>query len=56
VVPCGNLFYAQKVSEIENKHEYNLNKEFEKLENVFTRIKSQDISYYKTEALKIMKR
>ena len=36
VVPCGNIFYVQKVSEIENKQEYNLNKEFEKLEETIS--------------------
>ena len=54
VVPCGNIFYAQKVSEIENKQEYNLTKEFERLEEIFTRIKLEDMPYYKTEALRIM--
>ena len=56
VVPCGNIFYAQRISEIESKQEYNLTKEFEKIEDIFTRIKPEDLPHYKAEASKIIKK
>ena len=56
VVPSGNVFYAQKVSELEIKETYNAIKDFEKFQNVFIRVKTEDLSHFKTKALQIMKR
>jgi len=55
VVPCGNIFYTQCVGELEVKSEYDATREFEKFEDVFTRVKKEDISHFKTKALQIMK-
>jgi len=55
VVPCGNIFYAQGVGELEVKGEYDATLEFEKFEDVFARVKKEDISHFKTKALQIMK-
>jgi len=56
VVPCGNILYAQNVSELEIKEEYNAELDFERFENIFKRVKTEDISHFKTEALRIMKK
>lgn len=53
VVPCGNVFYAQKVSELETKGMYDATTDFEKLEDVFTRITTEDLSDYRTKAQKL---
>jgi len=55
VVPCGNIFYAQGVGELEVKGEYDATLEFEKFEDVFTRVKREDISHFKTKALQIIR-
>jgi len=55
VVPCGNIFYAQGVGELEVKEEYDATLDFEKFEDVFTRVKKEDVSHFKTKALQIMK-
>jgi len=54
VIPKGNVFYAQKIDELEIKEEYDANTDFEKIEDVFTRIQAQDISHFKDQALRIM--
>ena len=54
LVPCGNVFYAQKVSELETKQTYNARKDFEKLEDIFTRVKAEDVSNFRERALQIM--
>ncbi|UCE44002.1 MAG: hypothetical protein JSV57_00430 [Candidatus Bathyarchaeota archaeon] len=55
VVPCGNILYAQKVSELEAKGEYDATLEFEKFEAVFPRVKKEDLSHFKNKALDIIK-
>jgi hypothetical protein len=54
VVPCGNVFYAQRIVELEGKEEYNALVDFEKFENVFTDVKEEDLSRFKAKALRIM--
>jgi hypothetical protein len=56
VVPCGNVFYAQRVVELEGKEEYNALLDFEKFENIFTDVKEEDLSDFKTKALQIMRK
>jgi hypothetical protein len=58
VIPKGNVFHAQKISELEIKQneEHDVTTDFEKLEDIFTRVKEHDISHFKTQALQIMKR
>jgi len=54
VVPSGNVFYAQKVSELEIKQIYNARTDFEKFEDIFTRVKAEDVSHFKAKALQII--
>lgn len=56
LVPCGNVFYAQRVSELETKQTYNARKDFEKLEDIFTRVKTEDVLDFRDRALQIMKK
>ena len=56
VVPCGNFFYAQRVAELEIKEAYNAAKDFLKLDEIFTRVEGEDLSYFKTQATQIMKK
>jgi len=55
VIPWGNAFYAQKVSELETKGMYNATTDFEKFEDVFTRVTAEDLSHYKTKAQDLWK-
>ena len=55
VIPCGYIFYAQRVDELEIKEEYDATRDFEKFEDIFTRVKKEDISHFKTKALQTMK-
>lgn len=54
IVPCGDVMYAQKVSELEVKQTYNATTDFEKFEDVFPRVSKEDLSHFKAEALRIM--
>lgn len=56
VVPEGNVFYAQRISELEiQENDYYQLSDFEKFQDIFTRVQSEDISYYKDTALQNMK-
>ncbi len=55
VVPEGNVFYAQKISELEVRQVYYRLADFEKLQDIFTRIRTEDILHYKEMALQNMK-
>jgi hypothetical protein len=56
VVPEGNIFYAQRISKLEiQKNDHYQLSNFEKFQDIFTRIQSEDISYYKEIALQNMK-
>ena len=55
VVPEGNIFYAQRISELEiQENDYYQLSDFEKFQDIFTRVQSEDISYYKGIALQNM--
>jgi len=56
IVPCGDVMYAQRISELEVKQTYNAIADFEKFEDVFTRVKAEDVSHYREKALKIMEK
>lgn len=56
VVPCGSVFYAQRVSELEVKEAYNVEKDFHRLEEIFRKIKAEDLSHFRDQALKIMQK
>lgn len=55
-IPSGNVFYAQKISELGPKDWYNMTTDFEKIEDVFTRIEAKDMSYFQAKAYRIMER
>lgn len=54
VVPCGSVFYAQTVGELEVKGKYNALLDFEKFENIFTEVREEDLSHFRAKALEIM--
>lgn len=54
VVPIGNVFYAQKMSDLEFKEKYNPSTDFMRIEQVFPRIKQEDVKHYSAEALRLM--
>jgi hypothetical protein len=56
VVPCGNVFYAQRVSDLEVKESYNALRDFQKLEEIFSKVTKDDISHFRKQALQIMKK
>lgn len=56
LVPCGAVFYAQNVSELEIKQTYDVSTDFEKMESIFTNVKSQDIADFRDQALQIIGR
>lgn len=55
VVPEGNVFYAQKISELEVREFYYRMADFEEFQDIFTRVRAEDISHYKNIALQNMK-
>lgn len=55
VVPEGNVFYTQRISELETRQVYYRIADFEKFQDVFTRVRTEDISHYKDIALQNMK-
>lgn len=56
VVPHDNVFYAQKIAELETKPVYYRLTDFEKFQDVFTRVRTEDISHYREIALQDMKK
>lgn len=56
VAPIKHVFYAQRVCDLECKERYNPNSDFMKIEEIFLRIKPDDILHYRAEALKLMQR
>jgi hypothetical protein len=51
VVPCGKVFYAQRMSELEPKEEYNATTEFLRIEEFFCRISEEDLAHFRKKAL-----
>ena len=56
IVPCGNVFYAQRVSDLEVKESYNALRDFQKLEHIFSKVTKEDVSHFRNQALQIMKK
>jgi len=56
VVPHDNVFYAQKIGELETKPVYYRLADFERFQDVFTRVRTEDISHYRDIALQTMKK
>ena len=55
VVPKDNVFYAQRINELEIKQVYYHLSDFEKLQDIFTRVSSENISHFRDIALQNMK-
>lgn len=55
VVPCGEVFYAQKISELEVKRTYSAPTDFEIIEDIFTNVKKENIAEFRIKALQIMR-
>ncbi|MCK4482869.1 hypothetical protein KAU55_06545, partial [Candidatus Bathyarchaeota archaeon] len=51
VVPEGNVFYAQKISELETRQKYYRLVDFEKFQDIFTRVREEDFIDFKNRAL-----
>lgn len=54
VVPFGNVFYAQHIAKLGIKGYYHLASDFVPIQNVFTKIDSNEISEYQSVALKMI--
>lgn len=50
VVPCGKVFYAQRIGELISKEEYNATTEFLGIEEFF-RISDEDLAHFREKAL-----
>ncbi len=55
VVPEGNGFYAQRIRQLQTKEVYYRIEDFEKLQDVFARVRTEDVSHFKDIALQNMK-
>jgi hypothetical protein len=55
VVPEGDVFYAQRISDLETKQVYYRLSDFEKFQDIFTRVREEDLLHYKGMALQNMK-
>jgi hypothetical protein len=56
VVPCSKVFYAQGVSELEVRQEYDATTDFQRLEDIFTRVKEEDVVHFREKALKSLEK
>jgi hypothetical protein len=56
IIPHGHWFYAQYVSKLEEKDEYNLKEEFRRLEDLFTNINTDTLYHFKLAIAEKMKR
>lgn len=54
VVPEDNVFYAQKISELETRQTYYRLEDFERFQDIFTRVSIEDISNFRERALRSM--
>lgn len=55
VVRNDNVFYAQKISELETRPSFYRLVDFEKLQDIFTRINEEDLRHFRKRALESMK-
>lgn len=56
VVPSSNVFYAQKMGELEPKDQYNVTTDFERIEEIFARIEAKNIGYFQAKVYRIMEK
>jgi len=52
VVPESNVFYVQKISELETRRRFYRLADLEKFQDVFARISEEDLSHFKDKALR----
>ena len=50
IVPTGNMFYAQRINELEVKQNYYPDNDFLKLQDIFLHVKRDDILHYGIQA------
>ena len=50
VVPTGNVFYAQKISDLEVKQQYYPDNDFLKIQEIFQQIEFEDVTYFGVQA------
>jgi hypothetical protein len=55
VIPEGNVFYAQRIGQLETKEVYYRIENFRKFQDIFTRVRTEDVFHYKDIALQNMK-
>ena len=55
VVPKDNVFYAQKINELETRQKYYRLADFEKFQDIFTRVREEDLTDFKNKALEKIK-
>jgi len=53
-VPCGNILYAQRFSDLGVKRSYDVDRDFERFRDVFPRVTEETIEHFKPIALKAM--
>jgi hypothetical protein len=53
IVPFNHVFYAQRICDLECKERFNPDIDFLKIEEIFQRIKPEDIEHFKADALKL---
>ncbi len=65
IVSFSDVFYAQRVDELEHKNEetsrlmdtsYDVKTDFQRLEEIFTRVNKEDLCYYKQKAIDLFKK
>ena len=56
VVPEGNVFYAQRISELETRKEYYRLCDLEKFQDIFRRVNEEDISHFRDKTLENLKK
>jgi hypothetical protein len=55
VVPEGNVFYAQRIGQLETKEVYYRIEDFERFQDLFARVRTEDVFHYKDIALQNMR-
>lgn len=45
-VPCGNVLYAQRISDLSTRKFYDVERDFERFEDIFRRATSTDVVYF----------
>ena len=55
-IPSGSVLYAQRVSDLEKKNIYDADSDFERFEDIFSRVTKETIDYFKPRALKAMEK